>query len=95
MENSGQVETRQLHTGVGQYVTQDSSRQDVPVRRAAVAGTWYPADPDTLAREVDAYLDEVQVVSDADISALVVPHAGLVYSGSVGAYAYRPLRGRS
>ena len=66
-----------------------------PTRRAAVAGTWYSADPATLTHEVDTHLDTVDTVSCADVTAVIVPHAGLVYSGSVGAYAYRAVWGRS
>ena len=66
-----------------------------PTRRAAVAGTWYPADPATLTHAVDAHLDAVDTVSDAHVTAVIAPHAGLVYSGPVGAYAYQALKGRS
>ena len=60
------------------------------VRRAAVAGSWYPAQPERLAREVDEYVGVADV--DADVSAplaIVAPHAGLRYSGPVAAYAYK------
>jgi AmmeMemoRadiSam system protein B len=67
-------------------------------RPAAVAGSWYPAAADRLARAVDGYLAS----ADADaapsvdaITAVIAPHAGLVYSGPVAAHAYRLLRGRS
>jgi len=76
-------------------VTDSPSFSTKPTRRAAVVGTWYPADPDALAQQVDAYLDAVDVVSRADVTALIAPHAGLVYSGPVGAYAYQAVRGRS
>lgn len=69
-------------------------------RQPAVAGLFYPADPETLAREVDALL----AVADAGLApdtvppkALVCPHAGYVYSGPVAASAYArlaPLVGR-
>ena len=66
-----------------------------PTRRAAVAGTWYPADPATLTHQVDAHLDAVDILSRTDVTAVIAPHAGLVYSGPVGAYAYRAVKGRS
>jgi hypothetical protein len=64
------------------------------VRPAAVAGGWYPGQGGALAREVDRYLDLAAEPPAGDILALIAPHAGLVYSGPVGAYAYRALRGR-
>src|SRR5262249_45985204 len=64
------------------------------VRRAAVAGTWYPGDAKTLAAAVDAHLSPATRDLNGDLVALVAPHAGLMYSGPVAAHAYRLLRGR-
>jgi AmmeMemoRadiSam system protein B len=62
------------------------------IRPAAVAGSWYPASADRLAREVDDYIGRAQVdVHDAPI-AIVAPHAGLKYSGPVAAFAYRAVQ---
>jgi len=64
------------------------------LRRAAVAGTWYPADPDALAREVDGYLAAADEPPVGDPLAIIAPHAGLLYSGPIAAHAYNVLRGR-
>jgi AmmeMemoRadiSam system protein B len=66
----------------------------LPVRRAAVAGSWYPADPDALAREVDRYLAAAGEPPAGDPIAIIAPHAGLVYSGPIAAHAYNLLHGR-
>ena len=66
----------------------------VPVRRAAVAGSWYPAQPDALAREVDRYLAASGAPPQGDPIAIIAPHAGLRYSGPVAAHSYNLLRGR-
>jgi hypothetical protein len=59
------------------------------VRAPAVAGRFYPADPDELAAMVDALLDAARPASvDGDLVGLVVPHAGYAYSGPVAATAY-------
>jgi MEMO1 family protein len=68
------------------------------IRRAAVAGTWYPGTAAALASAVDRHLTNAD--RDArdlpgEIVALVAPHAGLMYSGPVAAHAYRLLRNRS
>jgi MEMO1 family protein len=67
------------------------------IRKAAVAGTWYPGTAAALAAAVDGLL----VSADRDardltgaLAALICPHAGLMYSGPVAAYAYRLLRAR-
>ena len=64
------------------------------VRPAAVAGMFYPDDPRELAEEVDAYLDRAQETDQAPgfPKALIVPHAGYMYSGPVAASAYDLLR---
>jgi AmmeMemoRadiSam system protein B len=63
------------------------------VRRAAVAGTWYPGTREALERAVDAHLASAHPVKDACPRALVAPHAGLMYSGPVAAHAYQLVRG--
>jgi MEMO1 family protein len=71
------------------------------LRRAAVAGTWYPSAPSQLAGDVASYVERAarampQAVPDeADVVALVAPHAGLMYSGHVAAHAYRLLQSRA
>lgn len=67
------------------------------IRPAAVAGTWYPASAPALAGAVDEYLARAggEPASFAELTAIVAPHAGLMYSGPVAAHAYRLLRGRT
>ena len=58
-------------------------------RRAAVAGTWYSDNPSRLTDEIDRYLDRAGVPSTSGRArALIAPHAGLMYSGPVAAFAY-------
>ncbi|PYR28353.1 MAG: AmmeMemoRadiSam system protein B, partial [Acidobacteria bacterium] len=64
------------------------------IRRPAVAGTWYPGSPDTLAAALDRHLQRTSRDVAGDLVALIAPHAGLMYSGPVAAHAYRLLRER-
>lgn len=64
------------------------------VRRAAVAGSWYPSNPEELAGEVDHYLSVAGEPPVGEALAIVAPHAGLMYSGPIAAHAYSLLRGR-
>ena len=66
----------------------------VSVRPAAVAGMFYPAAPRELAREVDDMLahSAASGLTPGFPKALIVPHAGYMYSGSVAAEAYDRLR---
>jgi AmmeMemoRadiSam system protein B len=61
------------------------------VRPAAVAGAFYPADRSSLERLVATCLADAVLAEDGAPApkALVVPHAGLIYSGPVAATAYR------
>src|SRR5262252_10444964 len=71
---------------------------DAAVRKAAVAGTWYPGTAPALASAVDRHLEQADRRATSvvgDLVALVAPHAGLMYSGPVAAYAYRLLRDRT
>lgn len=63
------------------------------LRPAAVAGAFYPGDTTTLTRQVDDLLAAVERSSTGEgwPKALIVPHAGYIYSGPVAAHAYREL----
>ena len=63
------------------------------VRPAAVAGFFYPGDPDELRATVLGLLAEAPDIELDGIKALIVPHAGYIYSGPVAATAYRLLQG--
>lgn len=53
------------------------------VRMPAVAGAFYPADADTLRETVVSFLSEASSAeADKEVQAVIVPHAGYVYSGS-------------
>jgi hypothetical protein len=58
------------------------------VRPSAVAGTWYPASAAALAEAVEGHLGAASARAPGCPRAIIAPHAGLVYSGPVAAYAY-------
>jgi AmmeMemoRadiSam system protein B len=59
------------------------------LRRTAVAGAWYPASAGALTREVDAYVAQADVHLSGRVLAIIAPHAGLMFSGPVGAWSYK------
>lgn len=75
-----------------------SSISEFAIRPPAVAGTFYPAAADELAADIDRMLAGADMGRDAALpKAIIVPHAGYIYSGPIAASAYallRPLRGR-
>lgn len=67
-----------------------------PVRPPAVAGTWYPGEAHALAHDIETCLARVNARDPPPgrLVGLIVPHAGLRYSGPVAAHAYATLSGR-
>jgi len=71
------------------------------LRPSPIAGRWYPGQANDLRRVVDNYLaaappPEAQAAAmpPADhVAGLLAPHAGLIYSGPVAAYAFRAVQG--
>ena len=57
-------------------------------REPAVAGTFYSSDLRVLQEQLRVFFSEQENRTVNDISALIVPHAGYVYSGKVAASAY-------
>ncbi len=60
-------------------------------RRAAVAGSFYPSDRAELLNDLTGYFEKAPVTRAEQPLALVVPHAGYIYSGGVAAAAYRQI----
>ena len=62
------------------------------IRPPAVAGRFYPNDPDELRKTVSALLKDASGVGmQGTIRGLVSPHAGYIYSGVVAAAGYRQI----
>ncbi len=57
----------------------------------SVAGMFYPEHAGELRRQVDNFLAQAESDDAPPPKALIVPHAGYVYSGPVAASAYRRL----
>ncbi len=60
-------------------------------RPPAVAGMFYPSDPDELKQRIQQYLDAADPPALGVVRALIAPHAGYPYSGPVAGYAYKLL----
>src|ERR1039457_994953 len=66
-------------------------------RRPAVAGRFYPAQPEVLIRQLDLYLTSESAAPGKVENALgcMVPHAGYMYSGPVAGAVFRQLPARA
>lgn len=61
------------------------------IRSPAVAGLFYPADIQQLRHDVQQLLSHAKF-HDTKPKALIVPHAGYIYSGAIAATAYVSLK---
>lgn len=61
------------------------------IRRPAVAGAFYPADPQQLRAMVEGLLAAAGAAGPVP-KAIIAPHAGFIYSGPIAASAYARLR---
>ncbi|HXN48807.1 MAG TPA: AmmeMemoRadiSam system protein B [Bryobacteraceae bacterium] len=65
------------------------------VRPAAVAGSFYPADPAALAKMVDDFIARATPPPiDGTVQTVVSPHAGYEFSGAVAAHGYALVKGK-
>src|SRR5215470_15255961 len=56
------------------------------IRKPAVAGRFYPADPDELRKTLEGFVESTP--SPVRAIGLIVPHAGYMYSGHVAGAVY-------
>jgi AmmeMemoRadiSam system protein B len=58
------------------------------VRQPAVAGRFYPGEPDQLLQSIKEYLEPAAPSPHVKPIGIVVPHAGYIYSGHVAGAVY-------
>ena len=66
----------------------DNKKSELPIRRPAVAGQFYSGDSTRLTNALNAFFDDAVLPSVEKPIALVVPHAGYIYSGQIAADAF-------
>jgi len=66
------------------------------IKEPNVSGAFYPANPKTLSNQIESFLNKATIPEiEGDIIALISPHAGYIYSGSVAAYGYKAIKNRN
>jgi AmmeMemoRadiSam system protein B len=59
-------------------------------RKAVVAGSFYPENPDRLRAMIDGFLSQAPVAQpEGEVVGLISPHAGYIYSGPVAAHSFK------
>ncbi|AEX85780.1 putative dioxygenase [Marinitoga piezophila KA3] len=65
------------------------------MRYPVVAGTFYPADYEELKKQISSFFERFEEIEipekSIDLTGLIVPHAGYVFSGQTAAYGYYEL----
>ena len=61
------------------------------IRKPAVAGTFYPNEKSQLTKEINQLLNKDFKQYNFTPKALILPHAGIIYSGEVAAAGYKLL----
>lgn len=69
------------------------------IRKPAVAGIWYPANRQKLEQVIEhftvqARITRITIPPNNQLKALILPHAGYIYSGLTAAHASLALEGR-
>jgi AmmeMemoRadiSam system protein B/AmmeMemoRadiSam system protein A len=69
------------------------AQKSAGVRQPSVAGQFYPSDPAQLKLAIQQFLEDAPTIKADPAIAIVVPHAGYLYSGQIAADAYRQVKG--
>jgi AmmeMemoRadiSam system protein B/AmmeMemoRadiSam system protein A len=65
-------------------------------KEPSVAGTFYPSDKNILKESVEGFLFKAEAKRPSGrLIAIILPHAGYIFSGQVAAYGYKNLKGSS
>ena len=74
--------------------SRSDGKPEVGVRPPAVAGQFYPDNPARLKLAIQKYLEDAVPPKGERPLAIVVPHAGYIYSGQICADAFRQAAGQ-
>jgi MEMO1 family protein len=64
---------------------------DKNIRESVAAGSFYPDNPETLRKQINDFLNNIEAPCINNIKSVICPHAGYVYSGQVAAHSYKQL----
>jgi AmmeMemoRadiSam system protein B/AmmeMemoRadiSam system protein A len=65
------------------------------IRPSTVAGSFYPADKKELNKQISTFLANVNSENHPNLRAIIVPHAGIVYSGQTAAHGFKQLENQN
>ncbi|MCF6240279.1 MAG: AmmeMemoRadiSam system protein B [Bacteroidales bacterium] len=68
--------------------TAQENKRTLINRKAVVAGQFYPKDKEELENQLNGFFDKTEAHHLGNVLAIIVPHAGYVFSGEIAANAY-------
>ena len=72
-----------------------NQKSPIIVRQPAVAGTFYPQDPNELDHKIESLIAGINPIEvEGRLKILLVPHAGIEYSGAVAASGFKQIEGK-
>jgi len=75
-----------------QIIISENMDENKNIRHSAVSGSFYPASQIALASQLSGFFNKVELEYFGEkINALIVPHAGFVYSGKTAMHGYKQL----
>ncbi|MBW2964130.1 AmmeMemoRadiSam system protein B [Candidatus Woesearchaeota archaeon] len=80
-----------LAPGSGTPIEPMNLSEEKDVRQMYVAGQFYPAQQGTLSVMVDSFLRAADDENLGTVKAIVVPHAGYIYSGQTAGWGFKQL----
>jgi len=69
--------------------------KSIRAREPAVAGAFYPGNAEELSMMVESFLNTPEDKKISHLKALIVPHAGYIYSGQTAGYGFKQLEGKN
>ncbi|MDD5584448.1 MAG: AmmeMemoRadiSam system protein B [Candidatus Omnitrophica bacterium] len=74
---------------------QVDTKQSRNIKKCEFAGSFYPLDKAELDSMIERFLNAAEVPPLKDnITGIIVPHAGYIYSGQTAAYGYKTVQGK-
>lgn len=91
---SSQSEPKEALTETKILDKQEINPTNELIRKSAVAGEFYPKDPQVLGKQIQSYLDQAQKLDvKGRLRVLIVPHAGLDFAGKTAAAGFKQIEG--
>jgi len=76
---------------VGRRFMASGSNPPAGGRPSVVAGSFYPAEREEILKELKLFFSRTKKVVSGKVRALIVPHAGWIYSGQTAAWGCRQI----